>query len=272
MIAMADADAIVPLEASHLDAAARTVKLGYGGTSGPELYFSTDGIYIDADHQPAHPGRIGGAIDPFLLVIHTTDMLPDEHAALVSAWTSKPADGACAHFLIGRDESQGLIQFVPVNRNGNHVGGKTPPNGHGWVVVDGKNVHPNLVTIGVEIHNAGGVQLINGAWRLVEDGKAHGAPIPNVDVTPDPKRPGRGWHNVTPYQLATLTKLAAAIVGHMRPMPAGAHTISTGEAVPGWATPPTSLPICGHVDLDPTNRSDPWPPLMLFLRGMTIPT
>jgi hypothetical protein len=41
--------------------------------------------------------------------------------------------------------------------------------------------------------------------------------------------------------------------------------VSTGEAVPTWAIA-RSVRFIGHVDLDPTNRSDPWPNGMRALR------
>lgn len=232
----------------------------------PQPIWSPDGWYRFAKKLPAHPGRVGGPINPWSVVYHTTDMLPDEFAALISAWTSRASDGACAHFLIGRDESQGLIQFVPVKRNGNHAGGKPPPNGHGWYVSGGKNIHPNLVAVGIEVHCAGGVHLINGEWRLVEDGKAHGMPLPKSDVIVDPNSNVRGWHVVTDFQRATLDRLLSDLEEVLAPMPADAKTVSTGEVVPIWGMMPSAR-VVGHVALDPTNRSDPWPTQCNWLRA-----
>jgi hypothetical protein len=276
--------------ATEFEQLARLMRLGDWGTCGPDKgshqepvtppepqpilpppeqtppLWSLDGWYRFAKKLPAHAGRVGGPISPWSTVFHTTDMLPDEFSALISAWTSRASDGACAHFLIGRDESQGLIQFVPVTRNGNHAGGKPPPNGHGWYVVGGKNVHPNLVAVGIEVHCAGGVHLVNGEWRLVEDGKVHGMVIPKADVIPDPERLGRGWHTLTEYQLGVMDRLLSDLEEVLHPMPAGATTSSTGEAVPSWGKVETPR-VVGHVTLDPTNRSDPWPRGMAWLRA-----
>jgi hypothetical protein len=272
--------------ANDAEVIARLMKLGDWGTCGPDQpppnppplpapepdpapippIWDPAGWYRFAKKVAAHPGRVGGSITPWSTVFHTTDMLPDEFPALISAWTARAADGACAHFLVGRDEQQGLIQFVPIKRNGNHAGGKTPPNGHGWYVAGGKNVHPNLVAVGIEVHCAGGVHLINGDWRLVEDGKAHGMVLPKADVIPDPVHPGRGWHVVTDYQRAALDRLLSDLEEVLAPMPAGASTVSTGEAVPNWGK--VSMPrVVGHVTLDPTNRSDPWPEQMKWLNA-----
>lgn len=290
---------IFDLIASEAEQFARLLKIGDWGTSGPPVtappvepeplpaplpappptpspplpppepvmpIWSLDGWYRFAKKLPACPGRVGGPIKPWSTVFHTTDMLPDEFSALISAWTSRASDGACAHFLIGRDESQGLIQFVPVSRNGNHAGGKPPPGGHGWYVVDGKNIHPNLVAVGIEVHCAGGVRLLNGAWRLFEDGKAHGMVLPKEDVIEDPLHAGRGWHVVTDYQRDTLDRLLSDLEEVLQPMPASASTISTGEDVPQWGRV-VAPRVVGHVTLDPTNRSDPWPNQMAFLRA-----
>lgn len=223
----------------------------------------SDGWWQGATRKPAHPGRVGGPILPWATVVHTTDMLPEEWAALVHAWTDRPADGSCAHFLIGRTEQDGVVQFVPIMRNANHAGGP----GHG--VFDTKaarGIHPNLVTVGIELHCAGGVRQIGGEWRLVESGVAHGKPIPDADVVLDPQRPGRGWHRVTDYQLAQLGDLLAELELVLQPMPPGANERSTGEAVPSWALP-RSPRVVGHCSLDPTHRSDPWPTVMAWLRA-----
>lgn len=264
------------LEATVEDAITRVATIGDRGTAGPPVVEQPvvdpahplvpswlDGYWSGARRVAAHVGRVGGAIRPCATVVHTTDMLPDEWDALLKAWSEKPGDGACAHFLIGRDEAHGIVQFVPITRNGNHAGGP----GHGvFKTGAGAALHPNTIAVGIEVHCAGGVRLVNGQWRLVENGVAHGAPLPAADVTPDPQRPGRGWHNVTDYQRRVLAALLDDLELALASMPAGLQALSTGEAVPAWGVP-KSARVVGHVSLDPAHRSDPWPAQMAFLNA-----
>jgi hypothetical protein len=255
--------------ATDVQAAARALGIGSWGTAGPDVHEVVEldhpapahasfanGNYSGATHEAAHPGRMGGEITPVMIVVHTTDMLPGEFRALMTAWTTKPGDGACAHFVIDRDGT--IYQLVPINRNGNHAGGP----GHGVVMIKGKNVHPNLVAVGIEVHCAGGVHLIAGEWRLVEGGVAHGAPVPATEVTPDPIRPGRGWHQMAPAQVTSLRTLVVDIRGALAPVTDGPNAKSTGQAVPAWAEAARTDRdrVVGHVNLDPEHRSDPWPP------------
>lgn len=259
--------------ASVLDGLKRLAELGEWATSGPEAHPDIvdivppphpcweNGWWAHATQRPAHPGRVGGPISPFAAVLHTCDMLPDELPALTTAWTTRKGVGACAHFVV--DELGNVIQFVPINRNGNHAGGE----GHG-VFVDGKGrtYHPNLVTIGIELHNAGGVTRIDGKWRLVEGGKAHGMAIDDAHVIPDPRRPGHGWHRVTPQQYERLSALLADLEVVLAPMPPGTVAKSLAEPAPKWAEL-QSARVVGHVSLDAARRSDPWPPTMEWLRN-----
>lgn len=224
-----------------------------------------NGWWDGASRAPAHVGRVGGAIAPWSVVVHTTDMLPDEWAALVNAWTTRPGDGACAHFLIGRDAAHGVRQLVPITRNGNHAGGPS----HG-VFTDGRRTwHPNLVCVGIELHCAGGVRRIDGAWRLVEGGKAHGAPLPDADVIPDPKRPGRGWHRVTDYQLRTMRWLLTDLDLTMPRVPPGVSARATKESPDAWTVMPTAR-VVTHAQLDPSRRADPWRPTCEWLASLAI--
>lgn len=255
--------------------AARLARIGDGGTAGPAEHPPelvdvphppaprwTDGWWTGAIRKPAHPARVGGPIAPCVCVDHCTDMHPDDWPALIASWTGRAGEYACAHFVVGRTEQHGANQFVPITKNGNHAGGKTPPNGHGWFVDPahpGQLIHPNLIAVGIEFHCAGGMlRRIDGKWMFVEDGVIHGAPIPDEDVEPDPQRPGRGWHKLTAYQERIRAELHADLDAAMHPMPAGLRAVSTGETVPTWGVP-KSVRFLGHVTLDPTNRSDPWP-------------
>ncbi len=270
-------DDVVAGIASEADALSRLLNVGSWGTAGPTVHppelatdvlilhpAFTDGWWHGAKRVDCHPGRHGGPIRPYATGIHTTDMLPDEWQALVDAWTKKAGDGACANFLLGRDVQHGVIQFVPITLNSNHMGGE----GHGvFVLKDGTQVHPNLVANGIEVHCAGGVRQIAGQWRLVEDNKAHGSAIDAADVIPDPARPGRGWHKITDYQKAVLRDLLHDLDGAQRPLPEGITTRAFGEEVPAWAKR-SSRRVVTHVEMDPVHRADPWPPGCDFVRGI----
>lgn len=230
---------------------------------GPPDIRWTDGWWYEAQRSAAHPSRMGGAIEPFGVVVHTTDMLPGDFGALVTAWTTKPGDGACAHFLIGRDPGYGVLQLVPVTHNGNHAGGP----GHGVYRTHGRgDLHPNVVTVGIEVHCAGGVRLVAGQWRLVEDGQPRGAQLFASDVTPDPLRPGRGWHHVTDYQRERLDVLLTDLEAVLAPVPEGTVKVAFGERPPAYAALPGAR-LATHAELDPVHRADPWPELSAWLRA-----
>lgn len=268
-------DTLVASLATEAQELERALGFGSWGTSGPETHPAelepealilhpsfVDGWWYDAKRVDCHPDRKGGPIKPFATGLHTTDMLPDEWDALVAAWSSKPGDGACAHFLIGRDEAHGVIQFVPITLNGNHMGGP----GHGvFVLTNGTQLHPNLVTNGIEVHCAGGVRMINGVWRLVENNVAHGKPIPPEDVIVDAARPGRGVHKITDYQYAILERLLRDLRAAQYALPAGIKTQAFGEEVPAWAKS-DDCRVVTHVRMDPVHRADPWPPGCAWLK------
>lgn len=225
-----------------------------------------DGFWPSARRVDADPGRIGAAINPWAVVVHTTDMVPSSFAALIAAWQSKPGAGDCAHFLIGRTEADGVVQLVPITRNANHAGG--PQHGV-FVAADGTTYHPNSVSVGIELHCAGGVQRIGGAWRLVEDGQPTGEAIPDLDVILDPVRPGRGWHVVTEYQYQQLAALLLELEeSGLSAAPKGVVARSTFETPQAWGL--GTGRIVGHVSLDARNRSDPWPPTMDWIRALGV--
>jgi hypothetical protein len=113
-----------------------------------------EGRWSLATYKEMHSGRIGRAIVPRTMVVHTTDMRPGTFAALVRNWTSQLGRGNGAHFLIGRTPEQGVVQFAPIHRNANHAGGPNCGSIGG--------LHPTTVSVGVEIHSAGRLRLING--------------------------------------------------------------------------------------------------------------
>lgn len=266
-----DIDAAI---ASPLEVARRLLSLGNAPTAGPPAEAGpivphppaprwVDGWWAGAKRMAAHPGRVGGPIRPWSTVVHSTDMLPEEWDALVASWCVKAGEGACAHFLIGRDADHGVLQLVPITRNGNHAGGP----GHGVFRVPGHgDLHPNLVAVGIEVHCAGGVRRSGGQWRLVEDGVAHGAPLPDSDVTPDPQRPGRGWHHVTDYQRGRLAELLDDLEVVLAPALPGATKVAFGETPPAYAVLPSAR-VATHAELDPVHRADPWPELSAWLKS-----
>lgn len=219
-----------------------------------------------AIRKPAHCGRVGPAIKPWAIVLHTTDMLPK--ASVVNSWTTTPGKGQCAHFLIGRTPAEGVVQFVSIDRNGNHAGGSKEVDGklvpyHGWFIVDGKRVHPNTVSIGIEIHNAGQLRLVDGKWRSwdYQHKQPQGDPFAPEDVEVDAHRPTRGWHKLTQYQHDTLTALLADLEAVLAPMPANVTIESNGPQTNPWAKV-ASCRIVGHVTLDPDRKTDPGPEVM----------
>jgi hypothetical protein len=227
------------------------------------IAWTHDGWYAAAQRRPAHAGRIGGSIWPFGVVIHSTDCPPESFSSLVRSWTTTPGSGSCAHFLIGRTESDGLIQLVSIRRNANHAGGPS----HGvWRRGGFSDQHPNLCSIGIELHLAGGVRQLDGGWRLWEDGRPVGALIPAAEVRPDPARAGRGWHLPSAYQLAVLGRLLDDLESVLAPVPRDAWPASSGELAPAYARG-LGPRVTTHATLDPARRADPWPPVCEWLRA-----
>jgi N-acetylmuramoyl-L-alanine amidase len=220
-----------------------------------------DGWWSLARRLPAFPGRIGGAIAPFAVVVHTTDMVPEAWDGLLHRWTTQLGQGNAAHFIIGRDSTTGLVQLAPITSNANHAGGP----GAGSFVAGQQSWHPNNVSVGIEVYCAGEVHQVNGAWRLIEKGDPHGAALPDEDVIRDPDHPRQGWHTVTEYQYEQLGALLDGLETVLNPLPAGCIAQASGQ-VPAWGIFPTGRRV-GHVSLNPGRRSDPWPPTCDWLRA-----
>jgi len=235
----------------------------------PEQVFGVfaAGRWSLATRQDADPRRVGGAIVPFAIVVHTTDQPTETWNTLIRDWTTTRGDGSCAHFAIGRSAAEGVIQLVPIDRNANHAEGP----GHGMFVAGAQSWHPNSVSVGIELHCAGAVKQIDGAWRYVERDKIshvevpHGMAIPAEDVIPDSRRPGRGWQRVTEYQYTQLGALLDGLEAALAPLPAGCVARSI-EAPPAYGVFATGR-VVGHVSLDAAERGDPWPPTCDWIRG-----
>lgn len=230
-----------------------------------------DGIHKAATYRPAHPGRVGGVIEPRAVVVHTTDMLPNTFNGLIRAWSTTPGQGACAHFIIGRDATQGLVQMVQVDRNANHAGGKYRGS---WERGRGLSAHhPNLVSVGIEIHAAGRLEWYApaGAGVYKDKGKVLAAFRDNELYVDELKRP---WHAVTPWQLKTLAHLLRDLRQVMKPMTATPKPFVPYDQSGGkWDTSyakPTSRFLVGHASLSPNNKSDPGPQVMKFINEFAV--
>lgn len=239
------------------------------------------GVYEGARWVPAHRGRIGGSIVPQAVVVHTTDMVPKSFDALVNAWNTRggaPNMYSAAHFVLGPTAKQGLVQMVPITRNANHAGGETK-NGftyHGWwVTKDGRFIHPNTISVGIEVHNAGlltwkpgslqTAQFIENKKVVAEFSRAEGEVY--VDSL------GRPWEAVTEYALVQLATLLSALRSSLKPLEPGVTHKGDAAYIKDRSRWDTSYAyaqahgLVGHVSLDPINKTDPGPQLMAFINN-----
>lgn len=229
-----------------------------------------------------HPGRVGGAIDPWSVVVHTTDMHPDSFEALVRKSQRDAGGGSGWHFLIGRTSSEGVVQSCSIYQNANHAGGGVDPKTgtarlHGWIkfVAGDRPHHPNRVAVGIEVHCAGQLAKVAGQYRTVDraTGKPFGAPIPAIDV--DVGIGGRCWHRPTPWQVSTLHRLLddlAVVMSNRAGISSEILRAEPNGEVPRWVHDVRSStrfsgehrqpPVFGHVDLDPARKTDPGPELV----------
>jgi hypothetical protein len=231
----------------------------------------TGGWYDGARRVDAHPGRVGMTIDPEVIVVHTTDCMPGSMPAIVRSWSSVAGNGACAHFIIGRDAASGVVQLIPTNRNANHAGGSPK---HGWYQVphpiDPKfgpeHVHPNTIAIGIELDCAGylGRPLMMAGRKVWYHPDTRRA-VADVDVDEH----GRGWHRVTTYQYEALGRLIDELRRWIRLPRIGLTIAPNGgyqdNGVP-WAAM-TQSAVVGHATLDPTNKTDPGAFVMAWIRS-----
>lgn len=220
--------------------------------------------YPDAIVVKAHHGRIGGACNPLAVVVHTTDTMPGGFKAIVKSWSTTVGAGNGAHYLIGRNPTDGIVQFVPHTSNSNHAGGKT----HGNWLINKMPVHPNTISIGIEI-DAGGKLYKNiiGNWIHPDTRKI----VPDTDVYID--KWGHGWHRVTQYQLDQLDKLlnwlCDNVLGSLYHVDINHSIVPNGtykdNHVSPWAESNKYKWLVGHVTLDPFNKTDPGPQVMEIL-------
>lgn len=228
----------------------------------------TDGWYVAAEVKRAHRGRVGGAIVPQTVVVHTTDMPPNSFDPLIRAWQTSSGGGSCAHFVL--DRGGRLVQMVPITRNANHAGG---PNHNGkpihgwWVTPEGRFIHPNSVSVGIEVHAAGLLRWgKSGGAEFVEDGKVK-ATFHDDEIYED--NLGRPWHAITKVQLDRLQLLLLRLKPALSPINAepraDAAFIKDFKRGDTSYAMPLSSTLVGHVSLDPINKTDPGPQLMKFI-------
>lgn len=246
-------------------------------TAGPHPeHVDADEPVLDGAHYrratfiAAHPGRVGGPITAWSKVVHTTDMPPRMFHGLVSTWAKDAGRRAAAHFIIGRDAAQGVVQMVPIDRNANHAGGTLPdgtPSHGNYVNTRGRRIHPNTVAIGIELHAGGrlGKRHADGTW-VHPDSKEL---VPDEDVFVDAK--GVGWHKITDYQFAELDLLLNALEDVLPPVPAGTTIEPNGtyaeNGVP-WAAFDNAREVV-HATLDPRNKTDAGPQVVAWMKART---
>lgn len=251
------------------------VHTGASNWAGHTAAFSS-GWYDGVKVVQANAGRVGVPIVPEAVVVHTTDMLPDAFNALLKAWSTSAGSGAAAHFILGRTPEQGLVQMIPITRNGNHAGGPTKSGKvlHGWFVTKtGALIHPNLLSVGIEVHNAGALQWKPGSdYRIAQyvDNKRVLAEFVDGDTFVD--NFGRPWHAATKYQLETLEQLLIDLhpvlkVSSVEPRADAAFIQDRSRWDTSYAVP-TANTLVGHVSLDPINKTDPGPQLMTFINAL----
>lgn len=186
--------------------------------------------------MPAHPGRVGGAIKPRMIVWHDTDTPPGTGNAICKSWHETPGAGNCAHFVIAEDGF--VTQLVDIYHNGNHAGGKD----HG--VING--MHPNINTVGIE---------------LVNPGKGHGADVHSAEAGLTGK-----W---TPYTEAQLNSARYLALELGRVMGSKLNYFQNSDRVvhihrpvddprlqPDFYCDPLAI---RHYDINPIQKTDPGP-------------
>jgi N-acetyl-anhydromuramyl-L-alanine amidase AmpD len=233
--------------------------------------FDEAGWWKYAQRAPLHHARVGQVINPFSIAVHSTDMLDGHRSfeSLLQRWMSLPGKGNGAHFLIGRTEAQGIYQMCSILRNANHAGGFDTIDGKRVYVggsfrgADGSLTPANKCTVGIEVHNAGQLEIRNGAWRLIERDKLTkmrvpvGLAVPADQVVVDRVKPQRGYHLPTQWQMQTLHQLMTALDAVLPPI-GGAKPVPKLGKVSTWADRQNPR-VVFHATLDPSRKSDPWP-------------
>lgn len=241
--------------------------------------FGADGYLKSARRCKAHPTRVGGEIDAMCIVVHTTDCGPGTMQGILKRWHEETGEGCAATFMLGRREatpeeiatepypSCGVVQMVSIKYNANHAGGSRKVNGafvpyHGNFKIDGKIVHPNSCTNGIEIDNAGRLIKSHGVWYHTDSGRS----FTDAEVFVDER--GKGWELVTDYQLTQLGMLIDALDAQLAHFPDGVEVVPNGNHDSngvGWAKTAQTR-VVAHATLDPNNKTDCGPQVWAYLQ------
>ena len=181
-----------------------------------------DGVPVRFEPSP----NVSGKVQHKYLVMHYTAGRDAESAVRTLI---DPAAKASAHLVIGRGGE--LVQLVPFNRIAWHAGKSR------WLGLQGLNQY----SIGIELDNAGRLELQGGRWRSWFGKEYPGQDVHEATHKHD-SRPA-GWHIFTEVQLRLAVEVARLLARHYG-----------------------LVDVLGHDDIAPGRKSDPGPafPMMSF--------
>lgn len=186
---------------------------------------------------------------PALAVTHCTSTLHGSAPALLKAIRRPDGREASWHILI--DEHGGITQSVPFTRAAWHAGSATAAK----VELDGLHVSVNSASIGIELVNAGEVRKVDREYRAWPfAGDATRKPGPIVPVTQTVTVGKRLYHAYTVQQVEAWRRVMRALIEAWPALKQDVTLVQrdgSRRAMPGWRV--------GHVDVDPTRKSDPCP-------------
>lgn len=154
---------------------------------------------------------------------------------------------ASFHLGIPRRSAQGVVQLAPFTVGTWHAGGEKAAR----FTSDGRmggTYSANRISAGVELENVGEVRLVNGKWRawpFKEDTKLV------IPVTEVATVGSKYYQDFTGHQIEMATEYARAMVA--------AYGLKRDDF------------MLGHVDIDPTRKSDPGPLWEIILERYVLP-
>lgn len=187
--------------------------------------------------------------EPVGITAHWTATGPGTGRRIAEAWRTAPKPGqhvGSAHLVIPRDGA--LLQLASFLRGTWHAGAKTAlrfarDKSGRWVPSPTGRSSANHLFVGVELECVGEVRLVDGRWMGWPFGRAgrRGPVVEAAEVVAETDRTGRRrhYHTFTEAQIVACRRLWRAL--------AAAYPIDRRGA--SW----------GHVDLDPSRKSDPGP-------------
>lgn len=200
----------------------------------------------DVEHFPSPRQQALATVDsvPHFITSHWTATGPGTGRSCARRAMKMPAEGQHVgswHVLICRDGS--ILQSIPFRRGAWHAGGKSALKfaktkvGQWFPSPTGK-VSMNALGVGVEFEVVGEVRKVGPVWMGWPYGKnGERGPVVREEETVEWR--GKRYHTFTTEQECAAVRLWSALA---REYPIDRH----GAA---W----------GHVDLDPTRKSDPGP-------------